>query len=68
MQFIDRKQAGQALAQKLLRYRDNPDVVVLGLPRGGVPVAFEVAQAFASSACPGTRNSRWARSRPAASW
>jgi putative phosphoribosyl transferase len=46
MQFIDRKQAGQALAQKLLRYRDNPDVVVLGLPRGGVPVAFEVAQAL----------------------
>jgi predicted phosphoribosyltransferase len=44
MQFIDRRQAGQALAQKLLQYRDDPDVVVLALPRGGVPVAFEVAR------------------------
>jgi predicted phosphoribosyltransferase len=46
MQFIDRKQAGQALAQRLARYRDDPDVVVLALPRGGVPVACEVAQAL----------------------
>ena len=46
MQFADRRQAGQMLAQKLVRYRDDPDVVVLGLPRGGVPVAFEVAQAL----------------------
>lgn len=46
MHFADRTQAGQALAQKLQRYRDDPDVVVLALPRGGVPVAFEVAQAL----------------------
>jgi putative phosphoribosyl transferase len=46
MQFIDRKQAGQALAQKLQRYRDDSAVIVLALPRGGVPVAYEVARAL----------------------
>jgi predicted phosphoribosyltransferase len=44
--FADRRQAGQVLAQKLGRYRDDRDIVVLGLPRGGVPVAYEVAQAL----------------------
>jgi putative phosphoribosyl transferase len=44
MQFADRRQAGQVLAAQLARYRDDPDVVVLGLPRGGVPVAFEAAR------------------------
>jgi putative phosphoribosyl transferase len=44
VQFTDRKQAGQVLAQRLLRYRDDADTIVLALPRGGVPVAFEVAQ------------------------
>lgn len=44
MRFTDRKQAGDVLAQKLLRYRDDGDVIVLALPRGGVPVAFEVAR------------------------
>jgi predicted phosphoribosyltransferase len=44
--FEGRRQAGRALADKLLHYRDVPDVVVLGLPRGGVPVAFEVAKAL----------------------
>jgi putative phosphoribosyl transferase len=44
--FSDRFEAGQALAQKLLDYRDRPDVVVLALPRGGVPVGFEVAKAL----------------------
>jgi putative phosphoribosyl transferase len=44
VRFADRKQAGQVLAQKLLRYRDDADAIVLALPRGGVPVAFEVAQ------------------------
>jgi predicted phosphoribosyltransferase len=42
--FKDRTHAGRVLAEKLKHYRDNPDVVVLALPRGGVPVAFEVAQ------------------------
>jgi predicted phosphoribosyltransferase len=46
MQFTDRHEAGQRLAQALARYRDEPDVVVLGLPRGGVPVAFEVARSL----------------------
>jgi len=46
MQFIDRRHAGRLLAQELARYRDDPAVVVLALPRGGVPVAFEVATAL----------------------
>lgn len=43
-QYDNRKQAGQILAERLEPYRDKPDLMVLGLPRGGVPVAFEVAQ------------------------
>jgi putative phosphoribosyl transferase len=46
VRFADRKQAGQVLAQKLLHYRDDAGVIVLALPRGGVPVAFEVAHAL----------------------
>jgi putative phosphoribosyl transferase len=42
--FRDRRHAGRALARKLTNYRGNPDVVVLALPRGGVPVAFEIAE------------------------
>lgn len=42
--FADRREAGQELAKALAAYRGREDVVVLGLPRGGVPVAFEVAQ------------------------
>ncbi len=41
--YRDRKQAGQKLAEALSGYADRDDVVVLALPRGGVPVAFEVA-------------------------
>jgi predicted phosphoribosyltransferase len=44
--FKDRVEAGRFLAQKLARYASDPDVVVLALPRGGVPVAYEVAQAL----------------------
>jgi erythromycin esterase-like protein/predicted phosphoribosyltransferase len=44
--FRDRHDAGQQLAQALSRYGNRDDVVVLGLPRGGVPVAFEVAHAL----------------------
>ena len=44
--FQDRAEAGQRLASALARYRDQPDVVVLGLPRGGVPVAYEVARSL----------------------
>jgi predicted phosphoribosyltransferase len=41
--FQDRYDAGRLLASKLHVYRNRPDVIVLALPRGGVPVAFEVA-------------------------
>ena len=44
--FRDRREAGQRLAKALESYRNRDDVVVLALPRGGVPVAFEVAQAL----------------------
>jgi putative phosphoribosyl transferase len=44
MIFEDRRQAGRMLAEKLTHYRNQPDVLVLALPRGGVPVAFEVAR------------------------
>jgi putative phosphoribosyl transferase len=44
--FRDRTEAGQLLAQKLATYAHRPDVLVLALPRGGVPVAFEVAWAL----------------------
>lgn len=42
--FRDRKDAGQRLAEDLKEYASQDDVLVLGLPRGGVPVAFEVAR------------------------
>jgi putative phosphoribosyl transferase len=46
MPFADRRQAGRKLASQLANYANNSDVLVLGLPRGGVPVAFEVARAL----------------------
>jgi putative phosphoribosyl transferase len=48
MQFANRIQAGRLLAKKLHAYANRPDVVVLALPRGGVPVAYEVARALAA--------------------
>src|ERR1044072_3180914 len=42
--FENRLEAGQLLADKLEKYADRDDVIVLGLPRGGVPVASEVAK------------------------
>lgn len=44
--FQDRTDAGRKLAEALAGFRDRPEVLVLALPRGGVPVAFEVAQAL----------------------
>jgi putative phosphoribosyl transferase len=42
--FIDRRKAGILLAQQLKNYANAPDVIILSLPRGGVPVGFEVAK------------------------
>src|SRR5216683_4769561 len=44
--FRDRSHAGRMLAEKLTAYAHRPDVLVLALPRGGVPVAYEVARAL----------------------
>jgi len=44
--FANRRKAGETLATKLAAYADRADVLVLGLPRGGVPVAYEVARAL----------------------
>jgi predicted phosphoribosyltransferase len=46
MLFRDRYDAGRHLARELRAYADRPDVLVLALPRGGVPVAYEVARAL----------------------
>jgi putative phosphoribosyl transferase len=42
--FHDRHEAGQLLARKLTTYKDRDDVIVLALPRGGVPVGYEIAR------------------------
>ncbi|MGE0517965.1 MAG: erythromycin esterase family protein [Candidatus Binatia bacterium] len=44
--FRDRTEAGRLLASKLAAYANRPDVLVLALPRGGVPVAYQVARAL----------------------
>ena len=44
--FRDRSEAGQLLAERLIAYAGRPDILVLALPRGGVPVAYEVARAL----------------------
>src|ERR1700726_2759221 len=44
--FRDRRDAGRLLAEKLAAYANRPDALVLALPRGGVPVAYEVARAL----------------------
>ena len=45
--FLDRREAGKQLAERLLDFKDKHPIV-LALPRGGVPVAFEVARALAA--------------------
>lgn len=44
--FSNRAEAGQRLAERLEKFAGRADVIVLGLPRGGVPVAYEVARAI----------------------
>ena len=44
MQFTDRAQAGTLLAERLGAFARRPEVIVLGLPRGGVPVAYAIAE------------------------
>ena len=44
--FRDRRDGGRVLAERLRHYAGRPDVLVLALPRGGVPVGYEVAQAL----------------------
>jgi putative phosphoribosyl transferase len=46
MLFRDRREAGRQLAERLSHYAGHDDVVVLALPRGGIPVAYEVARAL----------------------
>src|SRR5436305_14278542 len=44
--FRNRNEAGRLLAEKLTAYANRPDLLVLALPRGGVPVAYEAARAL----------------------
>jgi len=44
--FQDRTEAGRLLAKKLSHYTDRKDVIIMGMPRGGLPVAFEVAKSL----------------------
>ena len=47
MYFRDRREAGWQLAKHLASYANRPDVIVLGLPRGGVPVAYDTQRIWA---------------------
>ena len=46
MQFKDRHEAGRLLAEKLAKYKNKKNVVILAIPRGGVEIGFEVANAL----------------------
>ena len=70
--YRDRRQAGAELARRLGHLKGRNNLVVLALPRGGVPVAYAVARALDAPldvivvrklGLPGTRSTRWAQSR-----
>jgi putative phosphoribosyl transferase len=42
--FTDRKEAGRRLAQRLVKYKGSRKALVIGIPRGGVSVAYEIAK------------------------
>ncbi|MEZ5758361.1 MAG: phosphoribosyltransferase [Emcibacteraceae bacterium] len=46
MHFLNRAHAGKELAKALSAYSQTPDTIILGLPRGGVPIAYEIARAL----------------------
>jgi predicted phosphoribosyltransferase len=46
MIFKSRRQAGQLLAKELINFENDSNVIILGLPRGGIPVAYEIAKAL----------------------
>lgn len=46
MRFLNREDAGRQLAEKLTSYKEKRDALVLALPRGGVPVAYQIARAL----------------------
>ncbi len=73
--FQNRAEAGRELALKLAEYAGRPDVLVLALPRGGVPVGYEVARALGAPldvfvvrklGVPGAKSWPWAPSPRAA--
>lgn len=75
MVFQDRREAGRVLGELVASVPDLKDAVVLGLVRGGVPVAFEVARTcrlpldilvVRKLGVPGRKSWRWERSRVAA--
>lgn len=49
MIFRDRRDAGKQLGKALMQFAEQPDLTVLGLPRGGVPVAYEIARTLNAS-------------------
>ena len=61
MIYRDRAEAGRRLAAQLTDYANRSDVLVLALPRGGVPVAYEVARALHA---PLTGTEHWRRLEP----
>ena len=42
--FANREEAGKLLAERLLKYHDHNNAIIIAIPRGGVPVAYEVAK------------------------